>query len=267
VIDWFTVAAQIINFLILVALLKYFLYGRILAAMDQRQADIASLVSDATQKREQAEIELADAREKKRDIEERRDQMLMGVRQDVEEFRQQLNADVRSEIDELRKRWADAIEEESDSFLTDLKRRTCESICLVARAALKDLAGAELESQIIRRFLQRIERLDDVHREQVIVSLRQGMRLALVQTSFELQADQQAEIARTLESQLLSDLNVQFETSDDLLCGIALQTNSHKLAWDLRDFMTELEQDLRQTLEEEVSAKRGTPAAAIGGNV
>ncbi len=36
-IDWFTIIAQIINFLVLVALLKYFLYGRILQAMDRRR--------------------------------------------------------------------------------------------------------------------------------------------------------------------------------------------------------------------------------------
>jgi len=36
-IDWFTWIAQIINFLILVALLRYFLYGRIVKVIDERQ--------------------------------------------------------------------------------------------------------------------------------------------------------------------------------------------------------------------------------------
>ena len=35
--DWFTVIAQIINFLILVALLKRFLYGPIIRAMERRE--------------------------------------------------------------------------------------------------------------------------------------------------------------------------------------------------------------------------------------
>ena len=37
-IDWFVLFAQIVNFLVLVFLLKHFLYGRILDAMDARQA-------------------------------------------------------------------------------------------------------------------------------------------------------------------------------------------------------------------------------------
>jgi hypothetical protein len=36
-INWFTVIAQIVNFLILVVLLKYLLYDRIIKAMDERR--------------------------------------------------------------------------------------------------------------------------------------------------------------------------------------------------------------------------------------
>ena len=38
-IDWFTVGAQIVNFLVLVGLLKYFLYEPILKAMDKRGSE------------------------------------------------------------------------------------------------------------------------------------------------------------------------------------------------------------------------------------
>ena len=37
-IDWFTLLAQIVNFLLLVWLLKHFLYGRVVRAMDEREA-------------------------------------------------------------------------------------------------------------------------------------------------------------------------------------------------------------------------------------
>ena len=265
-IDWFTVAAQLINFLILIALLKYFLYGRILAAMDQRQATIESAFHDATQSRDSAERELADARQKKHDIDEQREQMLNEARQEVEEFRKRLTAEVRTEIEELKRRWATSVEEETDSFLSDLKRRLSESICQVARQALSDLAGTTLESQIVEQFLQRIRHLDDVHRKQVVESLLKAKGAMVVQTSLELQSDQMTKVATTLKNTLLSDMDVQFETSDDLLCGIALQTNSHTLAWDLRDFLNDLEQELRVTLEEEVSSKRGTRIIAMEGS-
>ena len=44
-IDWFTVVAQIVNFLILVALLKRFLYGPLIRAIDARENGIAAQIA------------------------------------------------------------------------------------------------------------------------------------------------------------------------------------------------------------------------------
>ena len=46
-IDWFTVGAQVLNFLILVWLLKRFLYKPILNAIDAREKRIAAELADA----------------------------------------------------------------------------------------------------------------------------------------------------------------------------------------------------------------------------
>ena len=54
-IDWFTVGAQIVNFLILVWLLKRFLYKPILDAIDAREKRIAAELADADTKKAEAE--------------------------------------------------------------------------------------------------------------------------------------------------------------------------------------------------------------------
>ena len=54
-IDWFTVVAQVVNFLILVWLLKRFLYKPILDAIDAREKRIASELADADAKKAAAE--------------------------------------------------------------------------------------------------------------------------------------------------------------------------------------------------------------------
>ena len=46
-IDWFTVIAQIINFLVLMWLLKRLLYKPILAAIDERETNIKNQLLDA----------------------------------------------------------------------------------------------------------------------------------------------------------------------------------------------------------------------------
>ena len=50
-IDWFTVGAQAVNFLVLVWLLRRFLYRPILKAIDAREKRIADQLADAAKKR------------------------------------------------------------------------------------------------------------------------------------------------------------------------------------------------------------------------
>jgi len=56
-IDYFTIFAQIINFLVLVLLLKHFLYGRIIKAMDEREKRIESQLQEAAKKKKEADEE------------------------------------------------------------------------------------------------------------------------------------------------------------------------------------------------------------------
>ncbi len=56
-IDWFTVVAQALNFLILVWLLKRFLYKPILDALDAREKRIAGKLADADAKQLEAIME------------------------------------------------------------------------------------------------------------------------------------------------------------------------------------------------------------------
>jgi len=56
-IDWFTIAAQALNFLILVWLMKRFLYKPILNAIDAREQRIARELADADAKKAEAQKE------------------------------------------------------------------------------------------------------------------------------------------------------------------------------------------------------------------
>lgn len=263
-IDWFTVGAQIVNFLILVVLLRVFLYGRIMAAMEKRQQEIADRWEEAQHQRDEAARELESSREKNRQLDETREQLLAEVRNEVEAQRQQLTAKVRAEVDEMQSRWSEAIREETESFLRDLRRRASEEVCAVARRALADLAGARLEQQMVEQFLDKLARLEEEERRAVIASMEERREVS-VQTTHELPDDLREAITQTLRQRFLPNLDVEFEQSPDLLCGVALQTNAHKLAWNLRDYLTALEQELRHTLEEEAAARE--PAREGSANV
>ncbi len=263
-IDWFTTAAQLVNFLILVLLLRYFLYDKIVSAMDQRQQEVERCWDEAHQKLDEAEMERETAREKVRELDDQREQLLAKVGEEVELHRQQLTARVRGEVDDLHERWSDAIQEETESFLGDLRRRASEEVCVIARRALADLADANMERQIVEHFLHEVDLLGDDERKAIVASIEEGNRVVVVQSTFELPHDLQEAISTELRAKFLPDIDIQFERFEDLLCGIAIQTDAHKLAWNLRDYLVSLGQALRKTLDEESESRRSRQREVVG---
>ncbi len=86
-IDWFVFFCQIVNLLLLLFLLKKFLYGRIIGAMDAREARIASTFADAEKAREAAK-ESAERYEKRlRDLDAHVDAAMNRARDDAEAHR------------------------------------------------------------------------------------------------------------------------------------------------------------------------------------
>ena len=75
-IDWFTVGAQVLNFLILVWLMKRFLYKPILNAIDEREKRIATELADADAKKAEAQKERDDFQHKNEEFEQQRGALL-----------------------------------------------------------------------------------------------------------------------------------------------------------------------------------------------
>ena len=78
-IDWVTVIAQIINFLVLVFLLKRFLYVPIINAMDRRQQAIATSLEEAQQKSNVAESEALRYRQLQDNLEKDKNSLLAQI--------------------------------------------------------------------------------------------------------------------------------------------------------------------------------------------
>src|SRR5271165_4414373 len=89
-INWFTVCAQAINFLVLVWLLKRFLYKPILHAIDEREKGIAAQLADAEAKKALAQAERDDLQHKKEAFDQERAELLKRATAEAMAERQRL---------------------------------------------------------------------------------------------------------------------------------------------------------------------------------
>ena len=243
-INWFTVAAQIINFLILVALLKHFLYGPIVAAMTAREGKIAAQLTEAREKRQQAEQEEATLRQKVREIGEQRQAMLTEAGHQAEAHKQELFTQARQEVEEIRQKWAASLEREKATFLGNLKQRLAQEVCVISRQALGELASQELEQRVVEVFLDHLRQLTPDEQAAIAAAVKETGGELLVTTAFELPEAMRQKIAAQAQEQFGQGLALRFATSGELLAGIELLTSSRKLAWSLGSFLDNLEEDL-----------------------
>ena len=100
-IDWFTVGAQALNFLILVWLLKRFLYKPVLDAIDAREKRIAEELADADAKKAEAQKDRDDFQHKNEEFDRERAGLLGKATDEAKAERQRLIDDARKAADTL----------------------------------------------------------------------------------------------------------------------------------------------------------------------
>src|SRR5208282_6098025 len=100
-IDWFTVGAQALNFLILVWLMKHFLYQPILHAIDAREKRIAAELADAAAKKAEAQKDRDDFQHKNEEFDRQRAALLDKATDEAKAERQRLLEEARQVADEL----------------------------------------------------------------------------------------------------------------------------------------------------------------------
>ena len=250
-IDWFTVGAQALNFLILVWLLKRFLYRPILHALDAREKRIAEELADADAQRAEAQKERDEFQRKNEEFDQQRAGLLTKANDEVEGERQRLLHEARKAADTLRTKRQDALNREQQSLNNEITRRIREEVFAIARKTLTDLAGASLEERLGQVFARRLRNLDGEAKEGLAKALGASANPALVRSAFDLPAEQCATIQQALNETFSADIHVRFETAPDVISGIELTANGQKVAWSIADYLASLEESVGELLQEQ----------------
>ena len=261
-IDWFTVGAQALNFLILVWLMKRFLYKPILRAIDEREKRIATELADAAAKKAEAQKERDDFQHKNEEFEQQRGVFLRKATDEAKAERQRLLDEARKESDGLRAKWQDALRNEQKSLSEEITRRTKEEVFAITRKTLADLATASLEERLGEVFTRRLREMDGKAKAGLTQTFQTSSDPALVRSTFDLPAEQRDAIQHALNETFSAEIRVRFETAPNLVCGIELTTNGQKVAWSIAEYLASLEKSVGELLDGQF--KPAKPEAEAG---
>ena len=256
-INWWIVAAQIVNFLILVALLRAFLYWPLLKAMRARQLRIEEERRQAEALREEAEALRLQFQGKLQRLRSEEEELRAQMRRRVEEERQRRLSVAQQHVQEQRRAWEEGLSLEREALLRNLGQKVVAQCETLTRKALQDLASADLERQMVAVFLEHLGQLDQDTRAAMGKAMAASAATIDVRSRDPLPRPLQerilVEVSHCLGVDLQADGRMSFRSEPEMALGIEIQLDGHQVGWSLDNYLDGVERELSRALE--------TPAA------
>ena len=247
-IDWFTVGAQVLNFVVLVWLMKHFLYQPVLNAIAAREKRISDQIAVATAKETQAASERKTFEDKNTAFDQQRADLLDKATTDAKAEALQLADDAKKTALALSAKHEQSLARQAAHLQQTIAGRAAHEVFAVARKALADLANVDLQSRMVEVFTQHMSELQGPAKKQLDAALKQSTDPALVRSHYELLTDQQAAIRKAVKKTFSADVALRFQTAADAVCGIELSVGGQKLAWTIDEYVRDLQQEVATLL-------------------
>jgi F-type H+-transporting ATPase subunit b len=247
-IDWFTIGAQALNFLILVWLLKHFFYKPILNAVDAREKLIARELADAEAKKTEAQKDRDEFQQKNEQFDQKRAALLAKATDDAKAEGQRLLEEARKSADRLSAKRRESLINDARNLNQSISRLTQKEVFAITRKALADLATTSLEERLGEVFTRRLREMDGKAKSVLGEALKKNSEPALVRSAFDLPAVQRAAIQNELNETFSADIHLRFENSPDLVSGIELSANGQKVGWTIAGYLASLEKGVGELL-------------------
>ncbi|TWU30504.1 F0F1 ATP synthase subunit delta [Bythopirellula polymerisocia] len=249
-IDWFTVGAQALNFLILVWLLRRFLYKPILSAIDAREKRIETELADADAKKAEAQKEREEFHHKNEEFDQQRTALLSQATDEAQAERGRLLDEARKAAEALSSKRQETLRNEAHNLYQAISRRTQQEVFATARKTLADLAGMSLEERIVEVFVRRLHELNGEKKKQLVSALKASPNPVVVRTAFDVTPAQRSSTEGAIKETLGMETQIQFEIAPDLIGGIELITNGQKVGWSIADYLASLEKNVNELLKD-----------------
>jgi F-type H+-transporting ATPase subunit b len=249
-ISWFTVVAQIINFFILVWLLRRYLYRPILKAIDEREKRIASQLNNADEKKAVAEREQDEFRRKNETFDQEKSELMTKAIAETKAEREKLFEKARNDANDLHAKLEKAWIGMDEDKKRELTQKTQQEVIAISRKVLNDLASVGLEEQSADIFIRRLKELKEEERKQFVKAFKADAKPVLIRSAFDLSERKQTEIRKAVSEITGPEAQFQFTTTPELITGIELIANGYKLAWNISAYLDSIQKTFSETMKE-----------------
>lgn len=236
-LDWTSFLLEIINFLVLVWILKHFLYRPVLNMVEQRRRAVDKVRADA----ELIQTEAVDLRRsyeaRLQDWEQEKSTARAKLRTDLDQERQRLALAQQQSLQAERERFEVLLQREARDNRRQIEREALDLGGRISRRLLARLSNPELEQRLIRLLVEDLARLTMERLAEMRAACKLDRSTVQVTSAFPL--DQAA--ADALREGLIAALDLsqdcrwRFQQDQSLIAGVRVALGSWMLRANLQD--------------------------------
>jgi F-type H+-transporting ATPase subunit b len=217
--DLTTFLFQMINFIVLLFILKRLLYKPVREIIEKRRALIEKTVQDA-EKTKQDALELREEYQKEMDqLKDVRRQTLERLQREVSKEKKEMLRTAEEEAGRVVEREKALFDAEKKRLQTELKDEAVDTACVLALNLMKDLSDEELHKAVYRRLLKVLEKI-------IVPDLSgikaEPLRLELA-SAYPLSEEELEKFSATLESLLSRMVTVDTSIDENLIAGVKMK--------------------------------------------
>ncbi len=235
-LNWSTFALELINFLVLIWILKRFLYKPVLAGIDRRRARVEKILQDAQALEQTANDRKQEYQRRLQQWEQQQIDAHHQLEQEMETERQRLQAGLHATIEKEREREQALLEHAHEEHRRQQERQALTQGARFTTRLLGRLASPELEQRLLTMALEDLAAMPETRRGEICAGLDGDTRPIVVSSAHALSPPQRDQLQQALARCLQCPLpEWQFTEDATLLAGIRIQLGAWVLRANLQD--------------------------------
>lgn len=241
-LDWSTFLLEIVNVLVLVWLLKRFLFRPVMKVIEDRKAAIAKTVAEANQSQSEAKALRTQYERRLVEWEREKDKARTRFQEELAAERQRRLAALQVELEKEREQASARGSQQIREMVRQAESTAIEHGSRFATTLLGRLVGPELEAKLIDVALEDFSHLHSEQVEAIKAALPTNAH-ARVTTAFPLNSTSRDRVIRTIQQRLDRKVTWEFVEDAGLLAGLRVSLGAWVLRGNLQDELSSFAED------------------------
>jgi len=231
--DVWTVFLEIVNFLILVWILKRFLYKPVLDVIARRRAGVEKVLSDAQTMRKEADDLKKEYEGRVAAWPKEREREEAALREELQAERQRQVESLRVTMEEERKKHEVLEERRLQEHRKQAEQAAADQGARFAARLLSGIASPEVEVRLIDFFLEELGRQSPERRQALRRAIEESPGSVRVISAYPLPSDRRARMTKGLADFFGRKVACEFSEQKELLAGVRVAIGPWTLQADL----------------------------------